>query len=153
MHFGGTFYMLYSVEEIDSEHDLYEPTVAMRQVDLYPVGRVTRSYIQDELENKSILLVALKNRKLLGCGRITVEGDVAKFSHMVVGEEHRFAGVGTSLVKKGIEISKEKGVKKIVLEALAEAVPFFENFGFSTVGSTKHSDLLDLPVLDMELTV
>ncbi|MCT4627015.1 GNAT family N-acetyltransferase [Halodesulfovibrio sp.] len=145
--------MLYSVEEIDTEHDLYEPTVAMRQVDLYPVGRVTRSYIQDELENKSILLVALKNRTLLGCGRITIEGDVARLSHMVVGEEFRFTGVGTSLMKKLMETSKEKGATKIVLEASSEAVPFFKSFGFTTVGSTKILDILDLPASNMELIV
>ncbi|MCT4535317.1 GNAT family N-acetyltransferase [Halodesulfovibrio sp.] len=145
--------MLYSVEEIDTEHDLYEPTVAMRQVDLYPVGRVTRSYIQDELENKSILLVALKNRTLLGCGRITIEGDVARLSHMVVGEEFRFTGVGTSLMKKLMETSKEKGATKIVLEASSEAVPFFKSFGFTTVGNTKILDILDLPASSMELTV
>lgn len=145
--------MLYSVEEIDTDHDLYELTVAMRQVDLYPVGRVTRSYIQDELENKSILLVALKNRTLLGCGRITIEGDVARLSHMVVGEEFRFTGVGTSLMKKLMETSKEKGATKIVLEASSEAVPFFKSFGFTTVGSTKNLDILDLPASNMELTV
>ncbi|MCG8533442.1 MAG: hypothetical protein MI749_22715, partial [Desulfovibrionales bacterium] len=64
--------MLYSVEEIDSSHELYEPTVALRQTDLFPVGRVTRAYIQDEQEDKSTLLVARKNRNVLGCGRLTV---------------------------------------------------------------------------------
>ncbi|OBQ50171.1 GNAT family N-acetyltransferase [Halodesulfovibrio spirochaetisodalis] len=143
--------MLYSVEEIDKEHDLYEPTVAMRQVDLYPVGRVTRSYILDDLEDTSTLLIALKNRTLLGCGRLTIVGDVARLSHMVVGEEFRFSGVGSSLLKKFVEASKEKGAVKIELESTPEAVPFFERFGFHRVGEAKKLDILDLPAVDMEL--
>ncbi|MFA9396178.1 MAG: GNAT family N-acetyltransferase [Halodesulfovibrio sp.] len=143
--------MLYSVEEIDKESDLYEPTVAMRRVDLFPVGRVTRSYIQDDLEDKSTLLVALKNRKLLGCGRLTLQGETAELSHIVVGEEHRFTGVGSSLIQKCVEISKRMGAKRIHLESTPEAVPFFEKFGFVVVGEEKILDLLDLPALDMEL--
>lgn len=142
--------MLYSVEEIDKEHELYESTVAMRQVDLYPIGRVIRSYIQDDLEDESRLLVALKNRKLLGCGRLTLRGETVQISHMVVGEEHRFAGVGSSLMQKFIKISKQMGAKKIQLESTPEAVSFFERFGFVVVGEQKALDLLDLPALDME---
>lgn len=142
--------MLYSVEKIDKENDLYEPTVAMRRVDLYPVGRVTRSYIQDDLEDESTLLVALKNRKLLGCGRLTLQGETAQLSHLVVGEEHRFAGVGSSLMKKFVEISKQMGAQRIHLESTPDAVPFFERFGFVVVGEEKILDLLDLSAFDME---
>lgn len=142
--------MLYSVEEIDKENDLYEPTVAMRRVELFPVGRVTRSYVQDDLEDKSTLLVALKKRKLLGCGRLTVQGEIALLSHLVVGEEHRFTGVGSALIQKCVEISKRMGVKRIHLESTPEAVPFFERFGFVVVGEEKIIDLLDLPAFEME---
>ena len=142
--------MLYSVEKIDKENDLYEPTVAMRRVDLYPVGRVTRSYIQDDLEDDSTLLVALKKRKLLGCGRLTLQGETAQLSHLVVGEEYRFAGVGSSLMKKCIEISKQMGAQRIHLESTPDAVPFFERFGFVVVGEEKILDLLDLSAFDME---
>ncbi|MEZ0575072.1 GNAT family N-acetyltransferase [Halodesulfovibrio aestuarii] len=142
--------MLYSVEEIDKEHELYEPTVAMRRVDLYPVGRVTRSYIQDELEDESTLLVAVKNRKLLGCSRLTLLGETMKLSHMVVGEGYRLTGVGSSLMRKIFKLSKQMGAKKIQLESIPEAVPFFERFGFVVVGEQKILDLLDLPALDME---
>ena len=142
--------MLYSVEEISKESDLYEPTVAMRQVDLFPVGRVTRSYIQDDLEDKSTLLVALKNRKLLGCGRLMLQGETAELSHIVVGEGHRFTGVGSSLIQKCVEISKRMGAKRIHLESTPEAVPFFERLGFVVIGEEKILDLLDLPAFDME---
>ncbi|SIO38291.1 GNAT family N-acetyltransferase [Halodesulfovibrio marinisediminis] len=142
--------MLYSVEEIDKEHDLYEATVAMRCVDLYPVGRVTRSYIQDELEDRCILLVALKNRKVLGCGRLSLQSEIAEISHIVVGEEYRFTGVGTSLMHKFLQRSKEMGAKKIHLESTPEAVPFFKRFGFVIVGKPKKLEILDLPALDME---
>lgn len=142
--------MLYSVEKIDKESDLYEPTVAMRRVDLYPVGRVTRSYIQDDLEDESTLLVALKNRKLLGCGRLTLQGETAQLSHLVVGEEHRYAGVGSSLMKKFVEISKQMGAQRIHLESTPDAVSFFERFGFVVVGEEKSLDLLDLSAFDME---
>lgn len=149
-HFGGKYIMFYSVEEIDKDNDLYEKTVAMRCVDLYPVGRVTRSYIQDELEDQSILLVALKNRKVLGCGRLTLRGETIELSHMVVGEEYRFTGVGTSLMHKFLQRAHEIGAKKIHLEATPEAVPFFERFGFIVVGKTKKLEILDLPAVDME---
>lgn len=142
--------MLYSVEKIDKEHELYEPTVAMRRVDLYPVGRVTRSYILDDQEDKSTLLVALKNRKLLGCGRLTLQGDTIELSHMVVGEEHRHTGVGSSLMKHVLQTSKALGARKIHLEVIPEAAGFFERFGFVTIGEEKVLDLLDLPALDME---
>lgn len=142
--------MLYSVEKIDKEHELYEPSVAMRRVELYPVGRVTRSYILDDQEDQSTLLVALKNRKLLGCGRLTMQGDTVELSHMVVGEEHRHTGVGSSLMEHFLQTSKDLGAKKIHLEVIPEAAGFFERFGFVVVGEEKVLDLLDLPALDME---
>lgn len=145
--------MLYSVEEIDQEHDLYEPTVAMRQTDLYPVGRVTRSYIQDEREEDSTLVVALRNRKLLGCGRVTMEGETAQFSHIVVGEEHRFTGVGSTLLKNMVETSKAKGAKEVMLEAPPDSVAFFEKFGFAPQGEEKSLGLLDLTAQAMTMAL
>ncbi|MCG8532485.1 MAG: GNAT family N-acetyltransferase [Desulfovibrionales bacterium] len=145
--------MLYSVEEIDQDHDLYEPTVAMRQTDLYPVGRVTRFYIQDELEEDSTFVVALRNRKLLGCGRLTMDGDKALFSHIVVGEKHRFNGVGEILLTNMLEASKKKGAKEISLESPPNTVAFFERFGFTAKGEEKPLGLLDLTAQKMVLTV
>ena len=145
--------MLYSVEEIDRDHDLYEPTVAMRQTDLYPVGRVTRSYIQDELEDDSTLVVALRNRKLLGCGRLTMEGEQAKLSHIVVGEDHRFAGVGATLMNNLLETSRNKGAKEVLLDSPPEKVSYFERFGFTPEGDEKSVGLLDLTSQAMKLVL
>lgn len=143
--------MLYSVEEIDSTHELYESTVSLRQTELYPVGRVTRSYILDELEENSVLLVVLKNKHLLGCARFTMDGDVATISQIVVKEGARFAGVGSSLMSHLLELAKFKRAKTVQLISPTEGVPFFERFGFSSVGTERKLDLLDLTAQDMEL--
>ena len=148
---GGALYMLYSVEEIDSTHELYESTVALRQTELYPVGRVTRSYILDEQEDGSTLLVVLKNRHLLGCARLFMDGDVAKISHIVVEGNSRFIGVGSSLMNRLVELAKVNGAKKVQLISPTEGIPFFKRFGFSPIGGEKKLDLLDLTAQDMEL--
>lgn len=84
-----------------------------------------------------IILVAEKDNKVVGSGTLFIE---YKFIHslalkahiedIVVDKEYQGHGIGKQIVKKLIEIAKEKKCYKIGLCTAKETVPFYEKCGF-----------------------
>jgi ribosomal-protein-alanine N-acetyltransferase len=57
-------------------------------------------------------------------------GELGWIGLLIVSPEHRGKGIGTRLMKQATKYLKEKGTKTIGLDAVAEAVPLYERFGF-----------------------
>ncbi|RVD93436.1 glucosamine 6-phosphate N-acetyltransferase [Tubulinosema ratisbonensis] len=84
-----------------------------------------------------IVIVAEKDNKVVGSGTLFIE---YKFIHslalkahiedIVVDKEYQGHGIGKQIVKRLIEIAKEKKCYKIGLCTAKETVPFYEKCGF-----------------------
>jgi predicted GNAT family N-acyltransferase len=86
---------------------------------------------------KAIHLACVQNQEVLGYGRLTFENiDIAVISQLVVKENFQKKGIGKELLKHLMALSKEKGYKKVVLNAKIEAKGFYEKLGFFSEGDT-----------------
>jgi len=87
-------------------------------------------------------------------------GKIKGFSHIVPGEifglfvDPDFArtGIGTALLKHGLEIAKKGWTDPIKLESTLNAVPFYEKYGFRKIKETvcKRNNTV-IPIVLMEL--
>jgi GNAT superfamily N-acetyltransferase len=62
-----------------------------------------------------------------------LQGDVAYICDLVVDQEHRGAGVGTTLVEKAVAIARERGCRRVELDSgfhRTAAHQFYERRGF-----------------------
>jgi ribosomal protein S18 acetylase RimI-like enzyme len=89
---------------------------------------------KDELENKSIHLMALEGSQILGAGRGHFNTDEeAQIRYMAVEENQQGKGVGKTILIELEKKLKEKGAKYIVLNARETAVDFYKKNGYSVV--------------------
>lgn len=89
---------------------------------------------KDDKENESIHLFALDEQLPLGVCRIQFNDEnIAQVRFMGVHEQARGKGVGKLLMQKAEEICREKGRKKIVLQARENAVAFYKSCGYHMV--------------------
>ena len=93
--------------------------------------------LKDTLEDISTHMMALDDKdKVIACGRVHMNNiNEAQIRYMGVSSEHRRIGLGSEMVNKLEDIAKTKGAKKIVLNARAEAIKFYESLGYIETGS------------------
>lgn len=71
--------------------------------------------------------------RAIGCGRLLPDGHIGR---VAVRSEWRGKGVGAELMVTLIEIARERGNAKAMLNAQVHALPFYDRFGFVPVGQT-----------------
>lgn len=87
-------------------------------------------------ERRQLHFGMFEGDRLVACAVADREtGDVAKVRQMVVASEYQRRGVGTKLMSELARVLKDRGIRKIVLHARANAVGFYEKLGFSVVGN------------------
>jgi len=82
---------------------------------------------------EKLVLVAVSNGEILGCVRVSVNGDTAYLSRFAVREQYRGVGVGSKLIEAVDEEMQKKGVKKISLHSASKMLPlirFYYGKGF-----------------------
>ena len=70
--------------------------------------------------------------RAIGCGRLLPDGHVGR---MAVRAEWRGQGVGAALLVRLVELARERGDARVMLNAQTHALPFYSRFGFSPVGT------------------
>ncbi|GIK86978.1 MAG: GNAT family N-acetyltransferase [Betaproteobacteria bacterium] len=70
-------------------------------------------------------------RRAIGCGRLLPDGHVGR---MAVRADWRGRGVGGALLAHLVGLARARGDAKAMLNAQAQAIPFYERFGFVAVG-------------------
>jgi len=83
----------------------------------------------------------------IGCGRLTPQGQI---SRMAVLQLHRGQGVGQALMATILEFARPR-FKRLYLHAQLPAIAFYEQFGFTSIGSTFED--AGIPHRAMELSV
>ena len=99
--------------------------------------------------NKSVVvLVVEKYEKIMGTGTILIEqkflrggGKVGHIEDVVVDNRSREKGVGKAIIDSLVEIAKEKGCYKVILNCSNENVPFYIKCGFKLTENEMRMDL------------
>ena len=93
------------------------------------------------------------NNLPVGTGRLIideVDQVKAKIGRMAVLENHRSQGYGRAILKKLIDLGKEKGVQVFTLHAQVSAISFYASEGFISEGPI--FDEVNIPHQKMTLT-
>jgi len=91
----------------------------------------------DDDDFVAIHALAFKNNLPIATGRLIIneiEQAYAKVGRMAVLENHRSQGYGKGILKKLIDIGKEKGVQVFTLHAQVSAISFYASEGFVSEG-------------------
>jgi predicted GNAT family N-acyltransferase len=68
----------------------------------------------------------------IGCGRLLSDGHIGR---MAVLSDWRGRGVGAALLVYLIELARERGDQRVLLNAQTQAMPFYARYGFAPVGA------------------
>ena len=89
---------------------------------------------KDEMENKSIHIMACNENKIVGVARLHFNSSKeAQIRYMAVDEGYRKQGLGSMMLKRLEEIAREKGASYIILNARENAVSFYEKNGYEII--------------------
>ena len=99
------------------------------------------SILKSELENpNSHYVVAIEDEEVLGFAGIIVSLDDSEITNIVVRKDIRKKGIGTMLLEKLIEMSKDLKKDSISLEVNEKnyaAIKLYESLDFKALGSRK----------------
>ena len=102
----------------------------------------------DGLDDTALHLLALQDGEPVGSSRLLEKGDTLKIGRVCVLASQRGAGLGAALIRKAMDVGREKGFKRAMLGSQTHAIPFYERLGFVAFGPVY--DDAGIPHRDME---
>ena len=118
-----------NIEEISEHQPLYEIALNLRYALFFNEFGLPKSITADELEPISTHLVISENNQLLAYGRLSrIDSETFRVSQIVVPEAHRRKGYATMIVKNLIKIAKDKGARKINLNAQVVVAELYRKY-------------------------
>jgi len=109
------------------------------------LGRLWDAYENDKGMQ---VLVTEKYGKIIGTGAVFIEqkflrggGKVGHIEDVVVDNRSREKGMGKAIVNSLVEIAKEEGCYKVILNCSNENVPFYIKCGFKLTENEMRMDL------------
>jgi glucosamine-phosphate N-acetyltransferase len=130
-------------EELSDDDDYLQYCQLLKQLTNINPDKITKEIFSKKLAIiKSNpfhkIFVAKKENKIIGTITVLIEpkfihdlSNVAHIEDVVVDSNIRNHGIGGILINKAIEMSKEHGCYKIILDCSENNVIFYEKFGFS----------------------
>lgn len=119
------------VERTDS---YYQEAVELRYRIFFEPSNVSMDAVYDSIEDESIHVVAVKDKKVVGYIRLTIEGKKGRVSQFVVDESERgLALIGKKLIDFVEEKAKEKKLEYLFGEIRLKVARAAQLYGF-TVG-------------------
>lgn len=92
--------------------------------------------INDDFEETGYHLVCLEGtHKVLGTGRLNIEGAKGIISQMAIHPYCQRMGIGSRILEELLLKCQKLGVDIIELSARETAITFYEKYGFETLGS------------------
>ena len=85
----------------------------------------------DEFDAQSRHVIAMSNGVPVGAGRLLPDGHIGR---MAVLRESRGQGAGSALLTSLMEIARELGMRRVLLNAQVHAMPFYLRHGFRAHG-------------------
>lgn len=96
----------------------------------------SKELIHDDKDQHGLVLVATNEGKVIASSRICFEENISKFEFIVVENNFRRQGLGTNLIDKMTQISREKMMVSCKLKGQSRLTQFYESNGFSREGSS-----------------
>jgi len=123
--------MSINIKQISSEEQLQQAYAIRKQV-FCVEQNVAEKIEMDRFDKFSNHILAFADEKPIGTARwrFTIEG--VKLERFAVLKEHRTTGIGKAMVKFVLDQVKDLG--QVYLNAQESVIPFYEKFGFKTVG-------------------
>ena len=103
-----------------------------------PLGGKRGSEI-DKLERTSFHRAIVKDKIIVGVGRIHFIDNIAQIRYMAVKNNFSRQGLGSKMITELEKLAEENKIKKIYLNSRINAVKFYENNGYSKIRKAKPS--------------
>ncbi|MEH7238290.1 GNAT family N-acetyltransferase [Bacillus sp. JJ1562] len=87
----------------------------------------------DQFEDEATHIVLYDNNEPVGAGRFRVLDGYGKVERICVLASHRKKGAGNVIMQRMEDISKERGISKLKLNAQTHAENFYKKLGYETV--------------------
>lgn len=89
----------------------------------------------DDLDDRALHLLALRDGRPVGSARLLVLGEVVKVGRVCVLADQRGQGLGTALMRAAVDLARGvPGVVRVKLGAQTHALGFYERLGFVAFG-------------------
>lgn len=95
---------------------------------------------RDDLDAISMHVILYDDDVTVGTGRIAFDGETFEISKVAVLADRRRQGYGDFIVRMLLDRAFQAGGTEIFLDAVAEAVPFFQSIGFKANGEEYEKD-------------
>jgi N-acetylglutamate synthase-like GNAT family acetyltransferase len=132
-----------SFVKMDSEK--FEQAVEIRYDQLFKNKGLPKSVTVDDLDETSLHCIAECEGRVIGYGRLSIDGGKGKISQMAVLKESQGKGVGKSIVLAMIEKAKELKVPHLYMAAREHVIGFYEKLGFHAEGGIFPSKITGIP--------
>ena len=117
------------------EYDLFRWKILRK-----PLGKSIES-LKDSFEDNSFHLIAIKDNKIIACGRLHFNSKLeAQIRYMAVEEHLQGQGIGKKILEILEYKAKENNVTHIILNARDHVIKFYENSGYRTIEKYNGSD-------------
>jgi predicted GNAT family N-acyltransferase len=108
-----------------------EILMALREEVFIREQSVPASLERDEFDPRSRHVVATADDRPIGTGRLTPDGHIGR---MAVLRSWRRMGVGSALLTRLLDIARDLGMRRVMLNAQLHAMPFYLRHGFEAEG-------------------
>ncbi|MCU0396331.1 MAG: GNAT family N-acetyltransferase [Chitinophagaceae bacterium] len=121
--------------QIEHGSTRYQQMVQLREEILRrPLG-LSFTPEQLEAEKDDILIGAFDEGKILGCCILTeVAPDTVKLRQMAVSNKLQHMGIGYTIMQFAENLARDKGYRKITMNARNTALGFYKKLGYKVVG-------------------
>ena len=117
------------------EYDLFRWKILRK-----PIGKEIDS-LKDQYEESSFHLIGIKNKIIIGCGRLHFNNkDEAQIRYMAVEERHQGKGIGKKILELLEKNAKKNNAKKIILNARDHVLSFYKSSNYTAIGKYDGSD-------------
>ena len=124
----------------NSSHEFEEYDLFRWKILRKPLGKSIES-LKDSFEDKSFHLIAIKESKIIACGRLHFNSKLeAQVRYMAVEEHLQGQGIGKKILEILEYKAKENNVTHVVLNARDHVIKFYENSGYRILKKYNGSD-------------
>ena len=124
----------------NSSHEFEEYDLFRWKILRKPLGKSIES-LKDSFEDKSFHLIAIKESKIIACGRLHFNSKLeAQVRYMAVEEHLQGQGIGKKILEILEYKAKENNVTYVVLNARDHVIKFYENSGYRILEKYNGSD-------------